>query len=342
MHMQGVKANGPKTKRAGLAALTAEEARYEFMSLTTDQALTKLEAMKNQFPAWAWKTIVKLTQLRVNHVSDEAWETLTPEEEKERGADMVYGKVINDWAVKHTGSWRDEHGRTHELIVSRAVCNETAEHVQHIRGNLPPGGLTDNAARYFKLFAAKTPDVKFIRPTTAADYIPGASIFWLRFVNNEPSQWQVAKGVEDANGVGLLSEDFLGKRKQPQGGKNAPPPAEPWQYKMGEPITRTRTTIDANKVKSTQTQWLRWIHEATVAEVAETADGTYVYTFETSLPNDDRGTSCLGVFRNTLRWNLDDGTEDNYNRSFVGFTPEGQAPLEHLKVMLDWNKIILK
>jgi hypothetical protein len=111
---------------------------------------------------------------------------------------------------------------------------------------------------------------------------------------------------------------------------------------MGEPITRTRISVDANKVKTTQTQWLRWIHEATVAEIAETADGTYVYTYETSLPDDDRGTSCLGMFRNTLNWHLSDGTEDNYNRSFVGFTPEGQVPVEHMKTMMDWNKIILK
>lgn len=341
LHMQGVKANGPKTKRAGLDALLAEEVKYEMMSLTTDQALVKLEAMKNQFPSWAWKTIVKLTPLRVNHVTDEKWEELTPEEQKEWGADKVYAKVIGDWVNKHIGAWRDEHGRTQELIVSRAVCNETAEHIQHIRGHLPPGGLTDNAARYFKLFKEKTPNVKFVRPTVASDFIQGASIFWLRFVNNEPSQWQVAKGVEDANGVGLLPKDFIGKRPQPaKGGKNAPPPTEPWQYKIGEPITRTRTTIDTNKVKSTQTQWLRWIHEATVAEVVDTADGTYVYTFETSLPNDDRGTSCLGMFRNTLRWNLDDGTEDNYNRSFVGFVPEGKVPVEKMKEMLDWNKIL--
>ncbi len=342
LHMQGVKANGPKTKKAGLLALMEEEVKYEMMSLTTDQALAKLEAMKNQFPKWVWKTIVKLTSLRVNHVNDENWETYTPEEEKERGADMVYGKVINDWVNKHIGAWRDEHGRTHELIVSRAVCNETAEHIQHIRGHLPPGGLTDNAAQYFKLFKEKTANVKFVRPTVANDYMQGASIFWLRFVNNEPSQWQVARGVEDANGVGLLPKDFIGKRPQPKSGKNAPPAPVPWQYKMGEPITRTRTTVDANKVKSTQTQWLRWIHEATVVEVVETADGTYVYTFETSLPNDDRGTSCLGMFRNTLRWHLDDGTEDNYNRSFVGFVPEGKVPVEKMKEMLDWNKILIK
>jgi hypothetical protein len=48
------------------------------------------------------------------------------------------------------------------------------------------------------------------------------------------------------------------------------------------------------------------------------------------------------VFRNSLRWNLDDGAEDNYNRSFVGYAPEGQVPLLNLKPLMDWNKIILK
>jgi hypothetical protein len=32
-----------------------------------------------------------------------------------------------------------------------------------------------------------------------------------------------------------------------------------------------------------------------------------------------------GVFRNSLRWNLDDGAEEYYNRSFVGYAPEGQC-----------------
>jgi hypothetical protein len=43
-----------------------------------------------------------------------------------------------------------------------------------------------------------------------------------------------------------------------------------------------------------------------------------------------------------LSWHLSDGTEDAYNRSFVGYVPEGQVPMEHLKTMLDWNKILLK
>lgn len=340
LQMQGVKANGPKTKRAGLAGLAEEEARYEFMTMTTEQASAKLEAMRSQLPAWAWKMIAMLTQLRTNHVTGEGWETFTPEEDKIRFADTSLYPIFSKWASDNIGMWRPEHGRSQELIVTRAVCNETAEHVQHIRGHLPPGGLTDNAARYVKLAAEKTPGCYFIHPAGAENYTQGASIFWLRYVNNEPSQWQIPKPMQDSNGAGLVPAEYLGKRPQPKAGKNAPPPAAPWEYKGGG-MTRTRTTIDADKKKSTQTQWLRWIHEATAVEVVDTADGTYVYTFETSLPDDFRGTSCLGVFRNTLRWNLDDGAEDNYNRSFVGYAPEGQVPLEKIKPLMDWARILL-
>jgi hypothetical protein len=341
MHMQGVKANGPTSKRNGLNGLAEEETKYEYMSMTTDQALAKLEAMKAQFPAWAWKTIVRLTQLRVKHVTAPGWESYTPEEDKERFADKTLFPILSKWETDNTGMWRPEHARTQELIVTRAVCNETAEHIQHVRGRLPAGGLTENAAGYFKLYAAKTPGVKFIRPTSADHYPQGASIFWLRFATGSPNDWQKAKAVEDENKQGLLPAEFFGKRQPLKGDKNSPQ-VVPWEYKRGEPITRTRTTIDANKQKSTESQWLRWIHEATVIGVIETADGPYVYTFETSLPDDFRGTSCLGVFRNTLKWNLSDGTEDAYNRSFVAYAPEGQVPLENLKPMMDWNKIILK
>ncbi|MCS6993100.1 MAG: hypothetical protein NZP74_04645 [Anaerolineales bacterium] len=34
------------------------------------------------------------------------------------------------------------------------------------------------------------------------------------------------------------------------------------------------------------------------------------------------------------------GTEENYNASFVGFVSEGNVPYEHLREMLDWNKIL--
>lgn len=341
MHMKGVKANGPKSRRIGLDGLAEEEVKYEYQTMTTDQALAKLEAMKSQLPAWAWKWIVMLTPLRVNHVAGAGWETFTPEEDKIRFADTKLYPLFSKWATDNTGMWRHEHGRRQEVIVTRAVCNETAEHAQHIRGHLPPGGLTDNAARYVKAAAEKTPGAYFLRPAGAEHYTQGASIFWLRYVNSQPSQWQAPKPTQDSNGVGLVPAEFMGKRPQPKGGKNAKPAPVPWQYKGGG-MTRSRTIIDAEKKQVTQNQWLRWIHEATVIEVVDTADGTYVYTFETSLPDDFAGTSCLGVFRNTLRWNLDDGGEDNYNRSFVGYAPEGKVPIENLKPQMDWNRIILK
>jgi hypothetical protein len=67
-----------------------------------------------------------------------------------------------------------------------------------------------------------------------------------------------------------------------------------------------------------------------------------VITYETALPDSDKGTAALGIFKMPLEWHLSDGPEDTYNRSFVGFVPEGQVPTEHMKTMLDWNKILLK
>ena len=210
MHMLSVKAAGPKTRRAGLAALTAEEVRYEFMTLTTDQALAKLEVMKDLFPTWAWKLLVKQTPLRVNHVKEEGWETLTPAEEAARTAkeSAALNKIISDWITKHTVGWRDEHGRTHELIVSRVVCNETAEHVQHIRGNLPPGGLTPKPGWYAKLEKEKAGSY-YVKPKSSAEYVPGASILWLRFVNNQPNDWQLAHPIATKAGESSSSQRVL-------------------------------------------------------------------------------------------------------------------------------------
>jgi len=341
MHMLSVKASGPKTRRAGITALLAEEAKYDEFSLSTDEALKKLEGMKAKFPAWAWKEIVKLTPLRVNYVTDPNWEKLTPEEETARNSQQANDirMVMDAWENYDASAWRDEHGRTHELIVSRAVCNETAEHCQHIRGILPPGGLTPKPKWYSTHEAEKKlPGAFYTKPTSEKDYVQGASIFWLRFVDKEPNAWQIAKDVKTKSGVGILPTVTADKKKA-----DAKSLVAPWKYIGGEVVTRERTMIDPQtKAKSNQKQWLRWIHEATVAEVAETADGMTVITYETALPDGDKGTSAVGVFKMPLSWHLDDGPEDTYNRAFVGYVPEGQVPMEHLKTMLDWNRILRK
>jgi hypothetical protein len=340
MHMLSVKASGPKTRRAGITALLAEEAKYDEYSLSTEEALKKLEGMKAKFPAWAWKEIVKLTPLRVNHVTDSNWEKLTPEEEAARNsqAAMEIRTVMDAWENYDSSAWRDEHGRSHELIVSRAVCNETAEHCQHIRGILPPGGLTPKPKWYSTHEAEKKlPGAFYTKPTSEKDYVQGASIFWLRFVDKEPNAWQVAKDVKTKSGVGILPTVDKKKKVDPKS------PTTPWTYAAGEVVTRSRTLVDPQtKAKTQQKQWLRWIHEATVAEVAETADGMTVITYETALPDGDKGTSAVGVFKMPLEWHLSDGPEDTYNRAFVGYVPEGQVPMDHLKTMLDWNRILRK
>jgi hypothetical protein len=105
-------------------------------------------------------------------------------------------------------------------------------------------------------------------------------------------------------------------------------------------ITRTRTIVNEKKQKITQQQWLRWIHEATVAEVAETVDGPTILTFETALPYDDPRMSAVGVFKRDLDDLLFNGGEDGYNGSFVGYLPEGQVPASDLTDMLNWNHIL--
>jgi len=338
LHLNSLKASGPKTRRAGLLALQTDEVHYEIKSLSTEDALLKLKEMKSIFPTWAWKEIIRLTPLRVTEVTDMNWEKLTPQEEETRYAPESHDMhlVMDTWKNHNPSAWREEHGRTLELIVTRAVCNEVAEHCQHIRGHLPPGGLAAKPKWYLGNEADnQLPGSYFVKPVSEKDYTQGASILWLRFVNFSsinPSEWQIARWVETKEKVGLLPVEF--KKRNAKSGN--------WVYKISDITTRSRTTIAPDKRKVVENQWLRWIHEATVAEVAETADGMMVISFETARPDGDQATASVGVFKMPLSWHLSDGTEEEYNRSFVGFVPEGQVSAGQLRSMLDWNKIFKK
>ena len=345
-YMPNVKANGPKTRRQGLLELSKVEVAYETMSLPTREALDILLSMKDQFPAWAWKEIVRLTPLRLTEVFAPGWEKLTDLQESLSFSQENYPMraIIEGWKNHDLSAWREEHGRTHELIVSRAVCNETAEHVQHMRGHLPPGGLTPKPKWYLENESAQaitgTPAPYYVKATSAEQYTPGASVLWLRFVDKQPDAWQVAKPITTKDKVGLLPNELSG-RKQTAGKKDTK-----WIYKVGEITTRERTQIAEDGTRNKQVQWLRWIHEATVIEVAETAEGTVIITYETALPDDYKGTSSIGTFKMPLQYFLSDymidDNEDTYNRSFVGYVPEGELPMEHINKMLDWNKILRK
>ena len=334
-YLPNVKSKSTQTRRQGLIDLLRTEHAYEMMSKTTEEAHGILHSMRGTFPTWAWHEVMRLTDLRVTEASDLHWEVLTPQEVEEEIHSPAHSGIrgiIGEWERYHITAWREEHARSLELIVTRAVCNETAEHCQHIRGNRPPGGLTAKPKWYREIESSgKIPGAYFVKPTSERDYRQGASILWLRFVDKKPSTWQIAKSIETSQKVGLLPAEFLNRGKSSVDGT--------WIYTMGDEIIRKRTTIQPDGQKNVDQQWLRWIHEATVAEVAETVDGMMVITFETALPDHDRDTSSVGIFKMPLSWHIADGTEDQYNRSFVGYVPEGQIPVEQLKPMLDWKKI---
>lgn len=344
-HLKGLKSPSLYHQRKALFDLRLDEENYEVESMTSDKALEALESVKDSLPDWMWKEISALTDLRLKEAKDPTWERLTPEEELERNDSQWgrYREIMNKWKQQWVTGWREEHDRANRLVVSRAVCNEVAEHIQHLRGHSPDGGLTAKAPWYQKKEREKkilgSPPPHFIRPFAAQDYTVGASILWLRFVNEEPNPWRIAKPLTTVQGGhGLIPKEYLGKKPAKSGATSN------WTYSLGEPIKRTRSRLNEKKQTVRDNQFLRWIHEATVAEVAETAEGPIVLTFETALPYEDRRLSSVGLFKHYLHNIVSDGGEETYNGSFVGYVPEDKAnvPVKDLDEMLDWDHVLLK
>jgi len=336
-YLRGMKSTSPYYRRKALFDLRLDEANYEVETMTPAQALEALEAMKEDLPDWMWKEIVRLTDLRIKEANDPNWEKLTPEEEEKRN-EAQYAElraIMNKWKQDNLTGWREEHDQSNRLIVTRSVCNEVAEQIQHLRGHSPPGGLTSKAPWYMKNESQKkvpgTPGPYLTKPASVKDYNVGASILWLRFVHELPNPWRVARPLQTRSGDGLIPAEFIRKKAGTTGN---------WVYSQGDVVARTRTRLNEKKHKVKDQQWLRWIHEATVAEVAETADGPVVLTFETALPYDDPRLSAVGVFRHSLDNLMFNGGEESYNGSFVGYVPEGQVPAGDLEEMLDWNHIL--
>lgn len=337
LHLRQIKSIGPSYRRQGLLDLRLTEESYEVELMSAEQVKEAFEGVKDSLPEWMWKEIVKMTDLRVTQAHDPNWEKLTPEEQEQRYAPQYdqFRQIMDKWTSTYITGWREEHAKSNELIVTRAVCNEVAEHIQHLRGHAPDGGLTAKAPWYMKQEKEKkipgTPAPYFKRPRTAQDYTPGASVLWLRFVNEEPNPWRIARPLTTLQGDGLIAKELIGVKS-----------ASGWTYATADSVTRSRIAVNDRNAKVKEVQWLRWIHEATVVQVAETADGPIVFTFETALPYEDRRLSTIGLFRHDLDWMLSIGSEDTYNASFVGYVPEFQPPLDDLSRMLDWSKILLR
>ncbi len=337
-HLKGLKL--PYRRREALLDLLLDEEKYQIESMKPEEALDELDAMRDEktIPDWMWKEIVRLTDLRVREAKDPSWNKLSPEEQDQKNEARYaeFRAIMNKWKEAHLTGWREEHDRSNQLIVTSSVCNEVAEQIQHLRGHSPSGGLTGIVDWYMRIVnegkvpGTPRPYFAFVKEGVENQYREGANILWLRFVHEQPNPWRVAKPLA-VNGDRLIPDKY--RRNEKKEGE--------WTYFESDVITRKRSRkVEKRLVKDEQ--WLRWIHVATVAKVAETADGPVVLTFETALPYDDPSVSAVGIFKHDLHNLMWDGGEEFYNGSFVAYLPEGQIPASDLKEMLDWKKILRK
>lgn len=292
----------PYSFQRALLDYQVEQINQQVGILAESEVLKSLKAMKAQLPDWVWREIVRRTDLRLE-TTDMNWETQTAADVQERWKweNYRWTSILNAWEGKDVTAWRAEHAATLTLIVTRAVCNEVAEHIQHLRGLVPGGGLTAKPDWYLKMQGALPGKAYFKRPATTNDLKTGASVLFLGYSTTQPNAWQVAKPLPGFNLTSMEGD-------RPAAGK----PGD--EEKKG-------------KAKSTgPSQWLRWTHEATVVEPVEMADGNYVLTFETG----QIGVNLRAFSQILNRWDI-----------FVGFTPANPTPPPALESMLDPKRILL-
>jgi hypothetical protein len=303
--------------------------------LSDAQAYERLVALEARLPGWMWHEVVRLTDLKLTHTKDDLWEQFTQAEidEMYKPGSAKLRQALFDWKKVIT-VWREEHQRTKRLNVTSAVCNEVAEHIQHLRGNLPPGGLTAKPRWCIEreTLSAQKPENErayFVRPKNAAVFKEGASIFWLRWVRKYPNEAQVTRPLVLRDGDPLV----------PVGTTTPKIHIDNNDYKR---VIKVVDRDAAGKILGTrdEEQWLRWMHEATVVKVIDSAEGTLVYTFETSLPDEPRSQSTMGLSKRYLSHLIHNFPTDDNRGTFVGYIPDGKIPFEQLRDMLDWNKIL--
>jgi len=292
--------------------------------------------MQSQFPDWVWREIVSRTELRLE-VKDMNWETQLASDAQERWkADNArWRSILAAWENKDVTAWRAKHAATLGLIVTRAVCNEIAEHIQHLRGLIPGGGLTAKPEWYLRNQSSQPGKAYFKRPQTTTDLKEGASILFLGWVTAQPNAWQIAKPLTAVDILPASSREKSVNRRGIAKGKG-----DTWNYRVeggtyirtAQPYVTQTVTQPGGRVITKEVrgpeikEWLRWTHEATIVEVADMADGTFVVTFETGQ---------IGIILRPL------GQIINKWDVCVGYMPPNPVPPPALASMLDLKRILL-
>ncbi|UCH58257.1 MAG: hypothetical protein JSV61_08510 [Anaerolineales bacterium] len=318
----------PYNRQTALINHLSTQVAEKLKTKPNQQVLNEIKARKNQFPEWVWKEIVSRTELRLE-TKEEDWENLTPDERQERwkAENQHWRQIMDTWERRDITEWRKQHSLTLSLVVTRAVCNEIAEHIQHLRGVKPAAGLAAKPNYYINHQRNNPGGAYFKRPTSVVDFKQGTSILFLGWVDREPNAWQVARQIA---GVDLLGSEG---RPAKVGRWNASEQSENWSYGFqGDAMIRSarikvpRTSGTGPKFETKfLKEWLRWTHEATVVEVARLADGDYVLTFETG----QIGLNLRPLGRMLNHWDI-----------FVGYVPPGEVEPTNLDDMLEREKIL--
>lgn len=299
-----------------------------------------LQNAADVFPEWVWQEIARYTPLRLK-LQEKNWEAV--DAVRWKAENQRWREILDNWERKDITGWRKEHQESLELIVTRAVCNEIAEHIQHLRGLVPFAGLTSKPKWYLnwqektKILPVGDGQRAYLKQAPAeADFVNGASILWLDWVDREPNPWQIAHPLP---GFNLLpAEVNMPKEKTTN--------TVEWGYhQLGDNYVRTRRKPTIHELRDKGRtdkeieaireemrasggfvkQYLRWTHEATVVGVEEMVDGKYVLTFETGQ---------IGVVLRRL-------SDLVGNRNvFVGFIPKADQEPDNLAEMLDRAKLL--
>ena len=297
--------------RRTLLEYRIEQAVNRTAGLKEEQILEELRKQRiqagDEIPDWVWAEIVKFTPLRLD-TTDPAWESISPE--RWEWQNHRWKEMMDAWQTKDITGWRKQHGETLSLIVTRSVCNEIAENIQHMRGHTPGAGLTTKPIWYMNQekksqgLPAGGETSFFLQGPRDTNFKNGASILWLEWVTTKPNAWQVAHPIARFN--------FLPPGITAGQGTGGSVDANGWRYQLVDnayirtrkrdiksELEARRAALKAQGVNSkeidkqveelrkqlaqtaSETQYLRWRHEATVVSIVEMIDGRYVLTFET-------------------------------------------------------------
>lgn len=306
----------------------------------------ELAASPEPMPEWVWAEICKYTPLRLR-ASEPNWEANLSQ--RYQATKKNWLSIMNTWESANVTAWRKKHSETLDLIVTRAVCNEIAEHIQHLRGLAPVAGLTARPKWYIRQ-AARDPQRAYLRQAPKeSDFKPGASILWLEYMERPPTEWQAANPLAGYVFPGQAAVVQPGKKEEKKTVQIDRQDDEGWQYTpVGNRLQRrkplpTREELrrqgkkqqEINQIMAKRhetgnfvTETLRWRHEATVVGVFDMIDGRYVMTFETGE---------IGLRLRPLAALV----HNPY--IFVGYLPHKPLPSEldqRLEDMLRWERIL--